>query len=79
MQDNNQLADLRVQFKPLSKLMIDFATAFGPFEQPVFVQHCPMADQNKGADWLSVQKNIRNPYFGDAMLTCGSTIREIND
>lgn len=79
MQQNDQLEALRAQFKPLSKLMIDFATAFGPFDQPVYVQHCPMADHNKGADWLSVQKNIRNPYFGDAMLTCGSTIREIND
>ncbi len=36
-------------------------------------QFCPMADDNKGAYWLSTTKEIRNPYFGDVMLTCGST------
>jgi len=30
-----------------------------------------MADDNKGADWLSLEKEIRNPYFGSGMLTCG--------
>jgi Cu(I)/Ag(I) efflux system membrane fusion protein len=37
-----------------------------------------MADNNKGANWLSTEEEIRNPYFGEAMLTCGevkSTIK----
>jgi hypothetical protein len=41
--------------------------------QKVYYQFCPMAFDNKGAYWLSKDANIRNPYFGDKMLTCGST------
>lgn len=38
----------------------------------LFVEYCPMANNNQGAFWLSNEKQIKNPYFGDAMLTCGS-------
>ena len=54
-------------------MLIDTLTAFG-VDQPFYVQHCPMAFDNAGANWLSEESAIRNPYFGDAMLTCGSTI-----
>lgn len=37
----------------------------------VYIQYCPMAFQNQGAHWLSLDSVIRNPYFGDQMLTCG--------
>lgn len=37
----------------------------------VYQQHCPMAFDNTGANWLSQQPAIRNPYFGDDMLECG--------
>jgi len=39
----------------------------------VYYQFCPMAIDNKGAYWLSEESDIKNPYFGDAMLTCGET------
>lgn len=39
----------------------------------VYYQFCPMAFNNKGAYWLSNSNQIRNPYFGDKMLKCGST------
>lgn len=38
----------------------------------LYVVYCPMADNNKGASWLSNEKQIKNPYFGHAMLKCGS-------
>ena len=38
----------------------------------VYKQFCPMALEGKGGYWLSDSKEIRNPYFGDEMLTCGS-------
>lgn len=38
----------------------------------VYYQHCPMAFDNQGAYWLSSSSEIRNPYFGHKMLTCGS-------
>ncbi len=42
----------------------------------VYVDFCPMANNNKGAYWLSAGKEIRNPYYGDKMLTCGE-VREV--
>jgi hypothetical protein len=42
----------------------------------VYVEFCPMANNNLGAFWLSSEKEIRNPYFGDKMLKCGS-VKEI--
>lgn len=42
-------------------------------EQKVFIQFCPMAHSNQGARWISVEKEIKNPYFGSKMLHCGST------
>lgn len=44
----------------------------------VFRQYCPMAFQNKGAYWLSTEEEIRNPYFGHAMLTCGEVTEQLN-
>jgi Cu(I)/Ag(I) efflux system membrane fusion protein len=63
----------RTAFKPLSDALIarireDGTDAVGN----AWVVHCPMAFGNTGADWLSAEPKIRNPYFGDAMLTCGT-------
>lgn len=37
------------------------------------VAHCPMANGNKGGDWLqkASDKRVNNPYFGAAMPHCG--------
>lgn len=45
----------------------------GMLSKPAYRQYCPMAQNSKGAYWLSDKKPIRNPYFGDQMLTCGET------
>lgn len=42
----------------------------------VFKQYCPMAFDNTGAYWFSLEEEIRNPYFGDKMLKCGE-VREV--
>jgi len=41
------------------------------------LQHCPMAFNNQGAYWVSDEKEIRNPYFGDKMLKCGAVKESI--
>lgn len=74
---SKDVEEIRALFKPLSAQMVALAKAFGPFDETIFVQHCPMADNNNGADWLSLEKQIRNPYFGDKMLTCGSVTETI--
>lgn len=38
----------------------------------LYVQHCPMAFDGKGADWLAKGTKVTNPYFGAKMLNCGS-------
>lgn len=71
------MEEARKYFKPLSGQMVALAKAFGPFGETVYVQHCPMADNNTGADWLSLDEQIKNPYFGDKMLKCGSVTATI--
>ncbi len=44
----------------------------------VYKQFCPMAFNNQGGYWFSDSKDIRNPYFGDAMLTCGKVEEQLS-
>ena len=37
----------------------------------IYLQYCPMAFNNSGGIWLSLEHDISNPYFGEMMLTCG--------
>ncbi len=37
----------------------------------MFVYHCPMAFDNRGARWLQEKEGVENPYFGSAMFRCG--------
>lgn len=46
-------------------------------ENPVYYQHCPMANDGKGANWLSKESNVKNPYYGSMMLTCGEVVETI--
>jgi Cu(I)/Ag(I) efflux system membrane fusion protein len=43
----------------------------------MYVQYCPMADNDKGGFWLSTEKQVINPYFGDMMLKCGEVTDSI--
>lgn len=63
-------------FKPLSYNLIQAVEIFG-INQKVYKQYCPMADSNSGAFWLSEEKEIRNPYYGEKMLKCGEVKAEI--
>ena len=69
----------RLEFINLSNAMINSIKSFGTnTNSPLYIQFCPMANDNKGANWISREKNIINPYFGDMMLTCGSVEEIIN-
>lgn len=67
----------RKQFEFVSDAMIRSIEAFGTIGNTYYVQFCPMANNNQGADWISVQENIQNPYFGDKMMKCGSVKRTL--
>ncbi len=46
-------------------------------EMPIYYQFCPMANKGKGANWLSLENKIKNPYYGNQMLTCGKVVETI--
>ena len=46
-------------------------------ETPTYFQHCPMANDGKGANWLSKENQVKNPYYGSKMMSCGKTIETI--
>ena len=73
----SDIAHQREHFKVLSKDMVDMVEITGT-SMTIYQQYCPMYDNNKGGAWLSMNKEIRNPYFGDKMLKCGKVQREIN-
>jgi len=69
----------RKAFETLSNELIAVVVQFGiPENQQLYRIHCPMAFNNKGADWLQADKDIRNPYFGDSMLNCGEVVKVIS-
>lgn len=69
--------ELREEFLVLSEDIIAIAKSSNPTDQLLYVQRCPMANNSEGASWLSFTKEIKNPYYGASMLTCGSTIDSI--
>lgn len=46
-------------------------------ETPTYYQFCPMANDGKGANWLSKENAVKNPYYGNQMLTCGKVVETI--
>ena len=71
LSQTSDLAVQRTQFRLLSEALIQIARPLGNASTPLYLQFCPMANDNKGAYWISRDSSIRNPYYGDAMLTCG--------
>jgi Cu(I)/Ag(I) efflux system membrane fusion protein len=72
--------DIEVQrelFRLISNEMIQWASTTQSVSSKLYVQFCPMANNNKGAKWLSSEEQIRNPFYGDVMLTCGSVVEVI--
>ena len=68
------LAQQRSAFVGLSKNLIKISKGFSSQNTTYYIQECPMANNNNGAQWLALEKGIKNPYFGEAMLDCGSVI-----
>lgn len=69
----NDIAELRSAFEPVSTQLTELVRQHGEDSVgSVYVLHCPMAFENKGANWLSHKSKIENPYFGSDMFSCGS-------
>lgn len=66
----------RDHFDVLSKGIYELMKA-SKYTTTVYYQFCPMAMNGKGANWLSKEKEIKNPYYGSQMLSCGSTVETL--
>lgn len=62
----------REHFAKLSTTIYEIIKVIKP-EYTVYLDNCPMYNDGKGANWLSKESEIKNPYYGNQMLTCGST------
>ncbi|MBC7522829.1 MAG: DUF3347 domain-containing protein [Flavobacterium sp.] len=58
----------RKAFQQLSTTINELVTAFGS-TQKLYQDFCPMYEG--GSMWLSENKDIKNPFYGAQMLTCG--------
>lgn len=72
-----EVSKQRETFAILSKNMYEL-TKVSKQGTPVYYQHCPMYNDGKGANWLSKEEAVKNPYYGSKMLTCGSVQETIN-
>lgn len=60
----------REHFTSLSENIYDLMKVIKP-SYTVYLNHCPMYNDGKGANWISKESAIKNPYYGLTMLTCG--------
>ncbi len=68
---SNSLEEQRNAFSLFNDSFYTSVKTFGLMGKTVYYEFCPMYNNGKGAYWLSDTKDIRNPYYGDSMLTCG--------
>lgn len=63
---------IRVGLPKTTEAMYRLLRSFGHTrEAPIVRAFCPMAFDDKGAEWLQAGDEIANPYFGATMLRCG--------
>ena len=71
IESGNVIEKQRLAFADFNDALYSAIKMFGVVNETVYYQFCPMARNGAGAYWLSAVKEIKNPYYGEAMLTCG--------
>ncbi|CAN5553100.1 DUF3347 domain-containing protein [soil metagenome] len=79
IKESTGIESQRDQFISLSLSFHTIILSFKDNSAPVYYQFCPMANDGKGAYWISEQSKISNPYYGKKMISCGSTKETINE
>ncbi|MDG1962402.1 MAG: DUF3347 domain-containing protein [Flavobacteriaceae bacterium] len=74
--DTKDVSHQRDHFTSLSKNIYE-VMKISKQDTPTYYQFCPMANDGKGANWLSKENAIKNPYYGSQMLSCGKTVETI--
>jgi len=79
MDQAENLKSIRKNFSLLSDELLVLVRSFGTNGfRTVYQLHCPMVFNGKGAMWLQEDKQVRNPYFGKAMLKCADRVELIS-
>ena len=73
MKGTSEIEHQREHFMKFSDNFYKVLKALNINTSDLYYQYCPMANDGKGAYWISEQEGILNPYFGKKMLKCGST------
>ncbi|MDG2432003.1 efflux RND transporter periplasmic adaptor subunit [Flavobacterium sp.] len=71
------IKEMRKSFESISNVMIAMTKSFKPLKESSYIQFCPMANNDKGANWLSKENKVVNPYFGASMSKCGEVKQTI--
>lgn len=75
--ESKDLVGQRKEFTSLSSDVIALFTHATIKNGTIYIEHCPMANKGKGGSWLSSEKKIQNPYYGDEMMECGEVTKEL--
>jgi Cu(I)/Ag(I) efflux system membrane fusion protein len=71
IRSENNIEKQRLAFSDFNDAFYKSLKMFGLNNDTAYYQFCPMAFNDKGAYWISETEEIRNPYFGNMMLSCG--------
>ena len=74
--NDGKIAEQRKHFAVLSKDITNLIATFGT-DKKLYQDYCPMYNEGKNGYWISEIKEIKNPYYGSEMLSCGGMIKEI--
>lgn len=74
----SDIENKRMSFQIVTSDVYDLIRTVKYDRAKVYLQHCPMAFKNKGADWLSNSSEIENPYLPKMMLDCGEIKDSVN-
>ncbi len=72
------IKEKRKSFQMISDNMYDLVRTVRYDRAKIYHEFCPMAFDDQGAFWLSQSSDIKNPYFGKKMLTCGEVKDTLN-
>lgn len=78
IREADDIVGIRTGFEPLSVGLSEAILKLGAkTDGPLFELFCPMAFEYEGATWLQRDEDIRNPYFGSAMSSCGEVNQQL--
>ena len=74
LKETESIEAYREKFKLVSKIIIGVVNKIGHTKSKIYSMYCSMADGH----WMQIQKDIKNPYYGESMLRCGEVKKEID-